>query len=240
MADYKRLVLGAAALMLSLPLWAQAPVVDAETGPVVQFRPAGNDMYGMLQQLQAEVMELRGKVEEQAHQIRQLKQESLDRYIELDRRLGAGGATKPAPKPVASRPARPAPAAAAPRNETDAYREAYNLVRAQKFGEAIPAFKGFIEDFPSSRYTPNAWYWLGELYLVKSPQQLDESATAFNELLQQFPNNSKVPDAMYKLGKVKFLQGDSASAKGWLEKVTTAYPESSAAKLAKEFLRQSF
>ena len=50
----------------------------------------GNLFY-QIQQLQQEVMRLNGKVEEQAHELRNLKEQSLQRYVDLDKRLSAGG-----------------------------------------------------------------------------------------------------------------------------------------------------
>lgn len=56
---------------------------------------AQGELFLQLQQLQDEVSRLRGMVEEQQYEIRQLKQESLDRYKELDGRLSGGQALLP-------------------------------------------------------------------------------------------------------------------------------------------------
>ena len=52
---------------------------------------SAGELYYQLQLLQQEVMQLRGMVEEQDYQIRQLKEQSLERYLDLDRRLKEGG-----------------------------------------------------------------------------------------------------------------------------------------------------
>jgi TolA-binding protein len=48
-------------------------------------------LFNQVQQLQQEVMRLNGLVEQQAYQIQQLKEQSLERYMEIDRRLASGG-----------------------------------------------------------------------------------------------------------------------------------------------------
>ncbi len=55
---------------------------------------AGSDqgrLYLQIQQLQQEVMRLNGKLEEQAYELNTLKEQSLQRYIDLDKRIGGAG-----------------------------------------------------------------------------------------------------------------------------------------------------
>lgn len=246
----KSLLAAVAAMLLPLTLSAQAPIFDASRPPAQEKKSeqqrsggGGNvqeQLYFQLQQLQQEVTELHGRVEEQEHQLRQLKQQSLDRYIDLDRRIGELGGTSSAGSGEESK-ARPSTASQdASEAEIEAYRQAYELVRAQKFSEAIPAFENFVAEYPGGRYAPNAWYWLGELYLVKNPQDLGGAEKAFRQLLESYPENSKVPDAKYKLGKVFYQQGKREEAKRLLNEVVAQHGSNSAAKLADQFLRENF
>lgn len=214
-----------------------------------------------LQLLQQEVMTLNGRVEEQAHEIRRLKEQSMERYVDLDRRVSAVAGGAPASSAVASqststsgsaeppaassRPAVTAPVAttgAEQPGEGEAYRAAYALVRAQQFDQAVTAFNQFLQNFPGGRYAPNAHYWLGELYLVVQPQDLESSRQAFMLLLDQYPDNPKVPDALYKLGKVHFLKGNRERAREFLDRVVRDYgnSNSSAARLAREFIAENY
>jgi tol-pal system protein YbgF len=67
-----------------------------------QQPPAGNsnelvvNLYNQLQDLQNEVLTLRGMVEEQGNQLRRLQTESRDRYMDLDSRLQGGAGAAPA------------------------------------------------------------------------------------------------------------------------------------------------
>ena len=60
--------------------------VEANLSPENASANAG-ELVIQLQQLQEEVRRLNGVVEEQTAQIRRLKEQSLERYIDLDRRL---------------------------------------------------------------------------------------------------------------------------------------------------------
>lgn len=233
---------------------AQAPIVDAGSvsGPVnldsqpVREQSMG-ELYYQMQLMQREIMELRGLVEEQGFQLEKLKQQNLDRYVDLDRRigrLGSGGSvsgSSEGSKPSATIKG-DGQAEITGSNEIDDYRDAYGLVKARKFAEAIDAFNQFLDQHPSGRYVPNALYWLGELYLVNTPQDLVASRQAFKRLIDNHPDNNKVPDALYKLGKVLYLEGDKKEAKEVLNRVIEQYGSTgtSAAKLSRQFLRENY
>ena len=203
---------------------------------------AGDLLY-QLQILQQEVRELRGKVEEQEYQLRQLKDQSLQRYMDIDRRLSQGAAAAPAAG-SASAPAPSTPAAPARElpGERDAYRAAYGLVPEQQFSQALDAFKQFIVEYPDGRFAANAHYWLGELYLVVSPPDDEAARREFSLLLEQYPDNAKIPDALYKLGRIYFERGDSQRARQYLDRVVNEYADSgsSAVKLARDFISINF
>ena len=48
-----------------------------------------NQTFDLMQSLRDEVRELRGVVDEMSFQLRELKQQQLDDYLDLDRRIGA-------------------------------------------------------------------------------------------------------------------------------------------------------
>ncbi len=243
---------------------AGTPTSLASPQPVPVAGPESGGNLGALlmqvQQLQREVMTLNGQLEEQAHELRMLKEQSLERYLDLDRRLGAmaGGGTAgaavagaatgaaastvPAASTGTSRPTSGAANVAEQPGEGEAYRAAYALVRSQQFDQAVSAFQQFLRDYPDGRYAPNAHYWLGELYLVITPQDLEASRQAFSLLLSQYPDNSKVPDALFKLGKVQFLKGNRDRSREYLDRLIRDYgsTNSPAVGLARDFLAENF
>ena len=216
--------------------------------------PGAANLLYQVQQLQQEVMRLNGLVEEQAFEIRTLKQQSLERYVDLDRRVSAlsGGAAAGATAAgsaagtgagglaVGSGATAGTGGGSAQPGEADAYRAAYALVRSQQFDQAVTAFNQFLDDYPAGKFAPNAHYWLGELYLVITPPDPESARQSFMLLVDQYPENSKVPDALYKLGRVQFMKGNRDRSREFLDRVISEHGDSSAAKLAQEFIDQNF
>lgn len=250
-------LLSSAAFLFSLPVISQVEVVDASIShkpmPVAaapEQAQLGNaqsqgELFYQLQLLQDEVRMLRGMVEEQAHQLERFKQQSTERYIDVDKRLG----TLVANSGAANDSAGTSDSSAAmsidkpsSEGEKDAYDAAYSLVPKRQYAQAITAFHSFLLDFPDGKYAPNAYYWLGELYLVVKPVDLEASRQSFTQLLELYPKHPKESDAMYKLGTVYFLKDNKEKSRFWLEKVVAQYGKgvNSAADKAREFLRDRF
>lgn len=270
MNQYRRVM---SLLVLSLPLaaWAEAPVVDNSAGygyasngypqaiqdasgayaggRMTTPASAQGEMFLQLQQLQDEVSRLRGMVEEQQYEIRRLKQESLDRYQDLDSRLSAGasapaqqqnvpaGAIDAGSPPVS--PATEAPASggpADPEKEKLYYDAAFDLIKAKDFDKASQAFGAFLRKYPNSQYAGNAQYWLGEVNLAKG--DLQGAGQAFAKVSQLYPQHNKVPDSLYKLADVELRLGNRDKAQGILRQVIAQFPNSSAAQLAQRQLNR--
>lgn len=254
-----------AGLLLSGAALAQPAVVEGSVDGQVTAQGAGqaagaaanqaqgastqSELFYQLQLLQEEVMQLRGMLEEQQFEIRKLKQQRLDDYLSLDQRISALGAApaagSPAGKPAAAAPAAVNLAAAAQMpqasaEETAAYKAAYELVKGQKFADARAAFQAFLQKFPDNTYTPNAYYWLGELYLIAP--DLEAAREAFSKLIANYPDHRKIPDARFKLAKVYHQLGDDAKAKAALKSLIADYGSAggSAVNLAKDYYRQHF
>ncbi|MEM8563706.1 MAG: tol-pal system protein YbgF [Pseudomonadota bacterium] len=237
----------------ALPAGSSPAVTSAPTTPAPTSTGGQNlgFLFSQIQQLQQQVMELNGRLEEQAHQLRTLQEQSLQRYVDLDSRIAAASGAGASPAVPASAPPPPVPIATTiPGNspttssagEAEAYRAAYSLVQSKRFDQAVSAFKQFQQDYPAGQFAPNAYYWLGELYLVIDPADLESSRQAFAMLLSQYPDNNKAPDALYKLGKVQFMKGNPEKAREYLDQVVTQYgsTNSSAVKLAQDFIAENY
>lgn len=64
------------------PAPSAAPVVSSRVG-------SGSSDYAQIQAMQEEIQQLRGMVEQQANDIKRLKTQREEDYMDLDRRLGA-------------------------------------------------------------------------------------------------------------------------------------------------------
>lgn len=205
-----------------------------------------------LQQMQDEISRLRGIVEVQQNDIQQMKQEALDRYKDLDSRIGAGGASAPSAAnnsasdggtnaggaPVS--PAAQTPQASSepgdPAKEKLYYDAAFDLIKAKDFDKASQAFAAFLRKYPNSQYAGNAQYWLGEVNLAKG--DLQGAGQAFAKVSQLYPKHAKVPDSLYKLADVERRLGHTDKVKGILQQVVAQYPGTSAAQLAQRDLQR--
>ncbi|MEH6604739.1 MAG: tol-pal system protein YbgF [Pseudomonadales bacterium] len=240
-------------LLHSPLLLAQVPVVDANqprevtTGPLGPAPANQGEMMYQLQQLQQEVMELRGALEEQAYTIRKLQQQRLDDYRNIDRRLTESNTTSSAGMApvtgIAPAVGNDVVAVVTQVNEVDekaAYQAAYEYIKTQQFDQAITAFGDFVVQYPQGNYAGNAWYWLGELHLLKG--ELEPAKLAFLQVLENFPGHRKSADATFKLAQVYHRLGDAAQAKAMAEAVITQYSQTSAttAQLARDFLSENY
>ena len=244
-------------LMYSAGVSAQAEVVDPiplsgknsratyNATARQQQESAGNaaqlsaEFYYQFQVLQEEVMQLRGLVEEQAHELKKLKQQRLDDYLDLDRRVSQlrGDASARTTVTTSQQAAVPEATLPAPADELKRYRAAIDMLLKQQDQEgAIVALSQHLQDFPKGRYAANAQYWLGETYLIKN--ELEQARTWFTQLISDFPDHNKVPDAKFKLAKVYDMLGNKEKARELLEEV--AQSGSSAAGLAKDYLNSKF
>jgi tol-pal system protein YbgF len=179
----------------------------------------------------------------------QLKEQSLERYLDIDRRLDPAAAPavpsrrRPRDRRRAGRPA-PAPAiriraGREQPGEGEAYRAAYALVRGQEFDAAVDAFTTFLDSYPDGRYAPNAHYWLGELYLVIEPADPEAARQSFMLLLNQYPGQRQGARRALQARSRAVHQGQQRARPGILERVMREYPDSSAARLAGDFLDQN-
>ncbi|MCB1615280.1 MAG: tetratricopeptide repeat protein [Pseudomonadales bacterium] len=229
--------------------------------PLVETDSAdtSSELFYQLQQLQQEVLELRGIVEQQGFELRKLKQQRLDDYIDLDRRIGSlsaatrttnnrlppsGGISSDtgnsAPGPATSPATNSNPAditmVTNTADEQDSYDNAYGFLKQRKVDEAMAAFTTHLERFPNGDYAANALYWLGELYILKN--EIDKAELQFRNLLERFPDHRKADDARFKLAKVYFQQGKLDASKELLEQLSSE--DSEVSRLAKNFLQSNF
>ena len=260
-----------------LAVWAAVPVEDSNSGynnSGSSYPPAGygtngayaggaatsapsaqGELFNQLQRMQDQLAQQQGTIEVLQNEVRQLKQEGLERYQDLDRRIGAG--VTPAATPdnssaggapsaaaggaaVGAAAASQAPAASSepgdPAKEKLYYDAAFDLIKAKDFDKASQAFTAFLRKYPNSQYAGNAQYWLGEVNLAKG--DLQAAGQAFAKVSQLYPKHAKVPDSLYKLADVERRLGHTDKVKGILQQVVAQYPGTSAAQLAQRDLQR--
>ncbi len=199
---------------------------------------AGNsdwNMYTELQQLQQEVGQLRGQLEQQAHLIEKLQSDLRSRYMDLDQRLAGLQEQQKNPAPAAATEA--APASATIEEEKKAYLAAYETFRAGGADKAIPPMLAFVKRYPNSSFAPNAWYWLGEFYLNASTPDPVSARKHFETVLTSYSDHARAPAALYKIGSILDLQGKPQEAAQKMKDLLAKYPKSAEAALAESYLK---
>ena len=218
------------------PIEGRSGVVDSQVSGAGQL----SELFYRIQVLQQDLKDLRGTMEEQSYLIKRLERSQKEQYLDLDNRLvQLGGAD------LESRAAQTEDKESSEEvttllnevpefdNEREAYQYAFDLMRNRQYQESLAGFEEIIVAFPNGQYTPNAFYWIGELYLAQGDNE--KSRQSFIQVISLYPDHQKVPDAMYKLGVVYFALGDNQSALRYLGQVQQEYPNSSAAGLAARY-----
>ena len=275
MRTCRRAVTVLALSLAPLAAWAAVPVVDNNSGynnSGSSYPPAGygtngayagggvsapvsaqGELFNQLQSMQEQISRQQGIIEVLQNDVARMKQESLERYQDLDRRIGSGVAPAATPDNSSTGGDLNAPGAAAgagagaaasaagsepadPAKEKLYYDAAFDLIKAKDFDKASQAFAAFLRKYPNSQYAGNAQYWLGEVNLAKG--DLQGAGQAFAKVSQLYPKHNKVPDSLYKLADVERRLGHPDKVKGILQQVVSQYPGTSAAQLAQRDLQK--
>lgn len=246
-------VLAAAiAAAFSAQAMSQARVVESQA--VIDNRPSVQDsnsaltqdgatqqaeIFYQMQQLQQEVLTLRGMVEEQSNDIKRLKQQRMDDYLDLDKRISSvvsQGAVAPSAN-AATQAVSAAGSGLSTGNEVQDYRAAINTVLKQRdYKQGEDLLKAYVANYPQGKYLANSQYWLGQVYLATS--NYESAKERFKIVAEQYPESTKANDALFKLGKVQHLLGDNQAAKVLLEKAAAG--TGAVAKEARRYIEQSF
>lgn len=213
--------------------------VDAIDGRLVKIEAALQDKQQMLDllkevdALKAELANLRGQSEVQAHQLDTLGKRQNDLYADLDQRI--------ADLAKAAKPVEPAvPASASPQldsmDESRSYEAALAQFREANYPAAIVGFNGFLKAYPDSTLASNAQYWIGYSYFVLKDHKT--SLAQQQKLLAAYPASNKVPDALFNIAANQLALNEPASARKTLQDIVAKYPGTQAATLAERRLAE--
>ena len=218
------------------PIEERSGVGDSQVSGAGQL----SELFYRIQVLQQDLKDLRGTIEEQSYLIKRLERSQKEQYLDLDNRLVQLGGAELESSAAQTEDKESSEEATTLLNEVpefdnerEAYQYAFDLMRNRQYQESLAGFEEIIVAFPNGQYTPNAFYWIGELYLAQGDNE--KSRQSFIQVISLYPDHQKVPDAMYKLGVVYFALGDNQSALRYLGQVQQEYPNSSAAGLAARY-----
>ena len=228
-------------------------VNSAKNTSTVQVASNTNwDLIQQNQRLENQLRELRGKIEEQDHQIDQLNKELTNRYADLDQRLellqqkidpsedtnedeqNTQPTSNPSPNSSNTSTTTSTQINQASQSELDkaAYTVALEAYRQGGAKKAIAPMQNFVRNNPNSVYTGNAYFWLGEFNLAIEPPNYDEAKKNYETVASKFPESGKAARALYQLYSIaKDVNGNIQTANVYKSKLLSSYPQSEEAQL---------
>ncbi len=243
-----------AALLLGIGLLLPAPAIWAQSNPPVatqhqlqtletrverveRLLDSGvlTEMLRNVDDLQSEVRQLRGQVEQLENELRNIRARQRDQFRNLDERIGlveGDLVAERSPMPEALPVDEPLPDA----DEQESYETAFNRLMGGDYEDAIRELERFMERYPDGVYSANALYWLAEAKYARG--DYEAALIDFEAVRDRFPDSEKAADALLKLGYSHFELGNTDQARAALEQVLEDYPGTTLSRLAQDRLRR--
>lgn len=194
------------------------------------------DMLTQIESLNQELRKLRGQNEEMAHSLLDAKNRQKDFYVDLDARLRhfetaeASAQTTMAQKTTEKSVEEDVEAV-----EGSAYEVIYAYYKAGNYQKVLESSREFLKKYPSSSRTPNVHYLMGDAYF--SQDDFKKSIASYQVIVSKFETSPNVPDAWLNIAACQQQLNENAAARKTLKLLISKYPDSKAAKKAKQ--RQS-
>ena len=225
-------------LRLLIALLTAGTIASSSVSAAQHSQSANSELVLLLQQLQAEVRQLRGEIETQQYRLQKLEKEQLDRYRDMDRRLSSlvlqQADPLAAPALVASDPVTTDPvvetaspgvalgvnrAASEPNapvsSSTDVTQSAETVVAGSPVEAEAPVAP--VEPVVSDRVAYQ------QAFTLVRERKFDESVQAFEQFIQTYPSSDNLANAYYWIGEVKLAQQQLDSAKAAFETVVSQF-----------------
>ena len=211
------------------------------------------EMSQRVDQLERELRELRGEVDALVQANAALKKQQLGIAADLEPRLAAIEARERAAAEAAAQAAAPAGQGASTPVEGSAmepgaaaadtggkspelrYGEAFDALKAGKYPEAIAGMQEFLTLHPNHPLADNAQYWLGQTYYVT--RDYERAIAAFAAVGVRPTDLAKTPDALLKKGLSEIELKRPDAARATLADLVNRFPNSDAARTARERLQ---
>jgi tol-pal system protein YbgF len=203
-----------------------------------------------IRNMSGDLSAIRERTQETDTRIRSLRDE-IDALRTTISNMHVSGLAAPLPgdavDPGAAAPGAPAPASAAPAAagpppsiagqsparmldsaKSDYFSGAWSL--------AVSGFEALIRTFPRTESAGEAQFYIGETYYAQNKWR--EAIDAYGLVLQNYRTSSTVPDAYFKRGRAYAQTGQPDKAREMWEAVIKQFPESDAARLARQDLER--
>lgn len=193
------------------------------------------DLLSQIELLNQELRKLRGQAEELEHNLQDAKNRQKDFYVDLDTRVRHFEAAEATAQAVAVQKAtdvRVSDDTAAV--ESSAYDVIFAYYKAANYEKVIEAAKDFQKQFQESKRLPGVYFLMGDAYFAQN--DFKESIASYQVVVSKYETSTNVPDAWLNIAACQQQLRDNAAAKKTLKLLMTKYPDSKAAKKAKNRL----
>ncbi len=190
-------------------------------------------LYQKLSELEKEIAVLRSQLEENSVLMERSLELQQQRYLDLDSRILELSSLE---NNIVSEISEEDLAINYEQEEEKIlYKNALELFESSRYAEALEIFSEVIITYPKGIYTPDAYFWSGELFLA---QELYEDAKlSYAEVFEQFPKHIRSADSLYKLGEIQRIDSNFIEAINYYERVVSLFPDSGAAQLSKKSIK---
>lgn len=111
------------------------------------------------------------------------------------------------------------------------YAAAFALFKEGKYEKAREAFGSFLKQYPTSEFSDNVQFWIGECYYFEN--KYEKAIVEYDKVIKNFPGGNKTSYALLKQGLSFLKLGDKDSARLLLQQVTKDFPNTSQARIAR-------
>ncbi len=221
--------------LFAFPLFADVPVVDANSNNTMTQAGTGLVVVGSPNPVAAQISHTSAQIEQLQQTIRDLReliQAQGEELARLKRRQQAVSNTvvntnmSPITTPVV---------ATSDQKDQQAYQAAYGLIQNKQYSDAMPAMQDYLKRYPKGQYAANATYWLAQLSMLSGENE--QARNYYLIVAKQYSTSNKAPDAMLQVGLLAYADTNYQEAEEWWEKVIKKYPKTSAALAAQTRLQ---
>ena len=189
-------------------------------------------LYQKISELEKEIAELRSQLEENSVLVERSLELQQQRYLDLDSRILELSSIE---KKIVSESSEESIAISYEQEEKLLYKNALELFEASRYAEALEIFSEVIISYPDGIYTPDAYFWSGELFLTQG--LYEDAKLSYAKVFEQFPDHVRSADSLYKLGEIYRIDSDLIEATNYYERVVSLFPDSGAAQLSKKSIK---
>lgn len=189
------------------------------------------DIEARLSQMETQLRQLTGRIEEGNFQVTKLKQK-MDimardyefRLVQLEKSGSAVSATTRPEATAVVTPQKSAQDILPAGSQQQQYSYAQKLVTKGQYAKAEAALTEFLKRYPEAELAGNAQFWLGQTYYVR--KMYTRATRAFLEGYNNYPKSPKSPAALLKIGMSLYAMGEKADACDAYRELASRFPAS--------------